>query len=168
MKITTDEFTLRPWQVSDTDDLVAGANNISVWRNLRDSFPYPYTPEDAKSFLESIGKLPTVFAIEVGGHAAGSIGYFPQSGYERHCAELGYWLAEKCWGKGIMSAAVRALADYVFENTELTRLFATPYGHNTASMRVLEKAGFTKVGIMRNAEIKDGKTIDKHYYELVK
>ena len=106
--------------------------------------------------------------MKIVAEAVGSIGYFPQTGTERHCAEVGYWLAEEYWGRGIMNAAVRKLSEYIFANTQLTRLFATPYGHNTASMRVLEKAGYTKVGLMRKAEMKNGEPIDKCYFELVK
>ena len=139
MKIVADKFVLRPW-----------------------------CEEDAKRFIGSVGSLPSVFAIEIDGEAVGSIGYFPQTGTERHCAEVGYWLAEEYWGRGIMNDAVRVLSEYVFKNTEILRLFATPYGHNAASMRVLEKAGYTKVGLMRKAEMKNGIPVDKWYFELVK
>ena len=168
MKIVADKFVLRPWCEEDAESLAKRANNIEIWRNLRDGFPHPYTLEDAKRFIGSVGSLPSVFAIEIDGEAVGSIGYFPQTATERHCAEVGYWLAEEYWGRGIMNAAVRVLSEYIFKNTEILRLFATPYGHNAASMRVLEKAGYTKVGLMRKAEMKNGIPVDKWYFELVK
>lgn len=166
--IVSEKFTLRGWQADDAGTLAAAANNYKIWLNLRDGFPHPYTLDDAKAFIRSLGQLPNVFAIEVDGRTVGSIGYFPHTDVEQLNAEVGYWLAEEYWGRGIMSEVVRVLAGYIFDNTELIRLYATPFEYNTASMRVLEKAGFSKVGVMHSAAIKNNEIIDLHYFELVK
>ena len=166
--ISLGDITLRRWRPEDAQELAAAADNFKIWLNVRDGFPHPYSLDDAKAFIGSVGRLPGVFAIEIDGRAVGSIGYFPQSDVERLNAEIGYWLSEECWGRGIMSRAVKLLADHIFANTEIIRLFATPFAYNPASMKVLENAGFTKVGVLHNAAIKNNKIIDVHYYELIK
>lgn len=168
IEIKKDRFSLREWRMEDVDALTKGADNFKIWLNLRDVFPYPYTVEDAVGFIQSSGTSPTVFAIDVEGQAVGSIGYFPGRDVERNGAEVGYWLAETFWGNGIMTEAVQVLSDYIFESTEIVRLFATLYQYNPASMRVLEKAGFTLKGSFTKAAYKNGRFTDMLYYEKVK
>ena len=137
-------FILRPWQMTDIDDLTAAANNFGIARFMTNQFPHPYTKDHAKAFIEMTMKStpPHILAIVVDGVASGGIGIHLQN--DIHCknAEMGYWLAEPCWGKGIVSAAVRQMLEYAFGNWDIDRVFARPFGSNIASQKVLEKAGF--------------------------
>ncbi len=110
----------------------------------------------------------TNFAIEVDGAAVGGIGWVPHGDVERFSAEFGYWLAEPCWGRGIMTAVVNDFVEWVFENTDIIRLYAGIFAFNAASGRVLEKAGFRRVGTLEKAAFKNGRFVDKVLYELVK
>ena len=138
------KFHLRPWTLKDMNDLVKYANNYKISDNLTDQFPFPYTIENGKNFLEmALSHNPTrIFAIDIQGIACGAIGIHPQSDIMRRNAELGYWLAEEHWGKGIMTRAISQMCEYGFENFNIHRIYARPYGTNIGSQKVLEKAGF--------------------------
>ncbi|NDW18502.1 N-acetyltransferase [Dysgonomonas sp. 216] len=169
-EIIRKDYTIRPWQMSDIESLARNANNINIWNNVRDYFPHPYDEEDAKSFIKmASGKNPIQdFSIEVNGKAVGGIGYIPGFDVERINAEIGYWLGEEYWNKGIMGNAIKDMVDYIFENTDIIRLFASVFDFNLASMQVLQKNGFRKLTIFKNAAIKNNKVIDLYYYELLK
>src|SRR6476620_4163981 len=119
------DFLLRPWTMNDLGCLVKYANNEKIAANLMDRFPYPYTTETGKTFLEMITKIsvPHVMAIEINKEAAGGIGLHQQEDVYRKNAELGYWLAEPFWGKGIITKAVRQMVDYGFRHFDITRIF---------------------------------------------
>ena len=170
MEIKRDNYTIRPWRMSDAAGLAEYANNLHVWNNMRDGFPHPYSERDAVAFIAMCEKAvpPTNFAIVVNGRAVGGVGYFPQTDVERFSAETGYWLAEPYWGQGIVTAVMKDLVDYVWAHTTIVRLYAAIFGFNDASGRVLEKAGFRKVGILERAAFKNGRFIDKILYEIVK
>ncbi len=138
------EFHLRPWNPEDLDNLVHHANDPEVACFMTDGFPHPYTPEHGKAFIEYANrdKPVHIFAIEVNGKAAGGIGIHPQTDIMRKNAELGYWLGKAYWGQGIVSKAIPQMITFAFDNYDIERLFARPYGNNPASCRVLEKAGF--------------------------
>ena len=162
--------TLRSWRLSDAESLVKYANNRNIWLNLRDRFPHPYTPRDARAFFDSIlGKEPeTVFAIDVGGEAIGGVGFALQKDVDRVSAELGYWIAEPFWGRGIATEAVVAVTQYALaQHQELTRIFAVPFTRNVASCRVLEKAGYVFEGSLRRSAIKDGVIVDQCLYAFI-
>lgn len=161
---------LRPWSPEDAASLVKHANNPRVASNLRDGFPCPYTPSDARSWLEMVGRNSedVILAIEVDGEAAGGIGLHGMKDVYRYNCEIGYWLSEAYWGSGIMSEAVGAMVDHAFTNTSWLRLFAAIFENNRASMRVLEKNGFKPEAIHRKAVIKEGKLLDEHLYALLK
>ncbi len=164
-------FALRDWSLSDCGSVARHANNIHVWNNVRDRFPYPYTINDAAVFISSIisKSRPAVDrAIDVDGEAVGGIGLVLQQDVERISAEIGYWLGESFWNKGIMTEAVKQMTKYAFVNFPLSKLYAPVYEYNLASMKVLEKAGFQKEGILKKAAIKNGKVVDLHYYGLIK
>ena len=163
------QYTLRTWQTDDIPSLAENANNINIWNNLRDYFPYPYTQKDAEEFITSVSQKSRTqdFAIEINNKTVGGIGFVPQRDVERLSAEIGYWLSEKHWHKGIMHNAVKDAVEYIFANTEIIRLFAAVFDFNKASMRVLEKVGFQKLTILSKAAIKNGRLIDMHYYELL-
>lgn len=161
---------LRPWQLGDEESLALHANNRKVWRNLRDGFPHPYTIEDARDYLRHCLENPTAprFALEVDGNAVGGIGLHPQQDVARFSAELGYWIGEAYWGRGIMTEAVKATTAYGLEKLGFIRIFAVVFEWNEPSMRVLEKAGYTLEGRHRKAVAKDGQTIDELLYAAVR
>lgn len=159
---------LRPWKEGDEPSLVRHANNYEVWRRLRDRFPHPYTRADAEQWIALARQQDpqTHFAIEVRGEAAGGLGLEPGSDIERRSAEIGYWLGEAFWGRGITTAAVRTLTSYGFEALGLTRIFAVPFASSSASIRVLEKCGYMREGIMRRSAVKEGVVLDQVLYAL--
>lgn len=167
---TNERFQLRPWSMKDAPSLAQYANNINVWNNVRDVFPHPYTEEDAKAYITMVQhEEPALnFAIIVDGKAVGGVGFIPQKDVERFNAEIGYWIGEPFWGKGIITEVVRTITQHIFSTTDIFRIFACAYEYNTASMRVMEKAGFRKVGIMEKAAFKNGRFVNFHYYELLK
>jgi ribosomal-protein-alanine N-acetyltransferase len=142
---------------------VRHANNPNVSRYLRDSFPYPYTLADARawlSFCVDIDHEETHFAIECEREVVGGLGYTRFPGERQSTAEFGYWLGEAFWGRGIATAAVRGFLPWVWRETDLERLQSGVYGPNVASLRVLEKSGFTYEGTMRRDVCKNGRFLD--------
>jgi [ribosomal protein S5]-alanine N-acetyltransferase len=162
---------LRPWLASDEKSLVENANSRAVWLNLRDRFPHPYTAVDAREWFSIVANESPVqhLAIEVAGEAVGGIGIELGSDVERCAAEIGYWLGERHWGRGIMSAALAGMTNYVWEQfPAIERIFAVPYVRNGASYRVLEKAGYVMEGRLRRSAIKDGEVLDQFMYARVR
>lgn len=170
MKIEREKYILRQLNINDADSIAKHANNINIWNNVRDYFPHPYVKQNAIDFITFVNQKESIedFSIVVDGNAVGMVGIVPQTDVERVSAEIGYWLGEDYWNKGLMTNVVLDVVDYVFNNTPIIRLFAPVFEHNIASMRVLEKAGFQKIAVLRNAAIKNNKIIDMHYHELVK
>jgi RimJ/RimL family protein N-acetyltransferase len=160
---------LRPWKKSDRASLTRQANNPNVARTLRDRFPSPYSEADAKSWLAVVTeeRPPHHLAIAVEGEAVGGIGLQFQTDVHRRSAELGYWLGEPYWGRGIMTEAVRAFTEYAFETFGLCRIFAGVFETNPASGRVLEKAGYALEGRMRKSVLKGGTMLDQLLYARV-
>lgn len=160
---------VRSWRDSDRDSLVRHANNRRVWRNLKDRFPHPYTPEDATDWLALSRAKPEVtgWAIEVEGQAAGGVGLVPLADVHAKGAHIGYWLGEPHWGRGIMTAVVGAVTRLALGERGFVRLEAPVFAWNPASMRVLEKCGYTREGIMRKSVFKDGELIDCVLYARV-
>ena len=170
--LTTREAPLaviRPWQDGDRASLVRYANNRKVWRNLKDRFPHPYTDRDAESWLELARTDPgrTGFAIEVEGICAGGVGLVPLADVHARCAHIGYWLGEPFWGRGIMTGVVRAVTDHALSQRGFLRLEAPVFAWNPASMRVLEKCGYVREGVLRKSVFKDGEVIDSVLYAKV-
>ncbi|MBI4954729.1 MAG: GNAT family N-acetyltransferase [Myxococcales bacterium] len=164
------QATLRPWRASDAAALVPHANSRAVWRNVRDRFPYPYTPADAEAWVAfASSQTPTqTFAVDVGGEAVGGIGIGIGDDVHRRSAEIGYWLGERFWGRGIATEAVVAVSAWAFANFDLCRLYALVFEWNQASCRVLEKAGYAREGLLRRSVHKDGQTIDAFLSALVR
>jgi [ribosomal protein S5]-alanine N-acetyltransferase len=163
MHLTLSQCTIRPWAESDAAALQRHANNRKVSLHLRDRFPYPYEIEQARAFLNWVAKheSPTVWAIDVGGEAIGGIGIEMNTDVERVSAEIGYWIGESFWGRGIATAALVAVTADAFKRFEITRLYALPFADHAASVRVLEKAGYVREGHLRQSAIKDGKIRDQ-------
>jgi RimJ/RimL family protein N-acetyltransferase len=160
---------VRPWQASDAQSLAAHANNRKVWRNLRDAFPHPYSLEDAHAFIRmALARTPeSFFAIALDGQAVGGIGFTLHGDVERVSAEIGYWLGEAFWGRGIATEALREVTRHAIQAHGLTRVFAVPFEWNPASCRVLEKAGYVAEGRLRRSAIKDGRVVDQILYAYV-
>jgi len=160
---------VRSWTPGDVDSLVRHANNRNVSLNLRDRFPHPYTREVAQAFIRSVRERTpeTGFAIAVGGEAVGGIGFVLQEDIERVSAEIGYWVGEPLWGKGIATEALAAMTAYAIEHHGLTRVYARVADWNAASMRVLEKCGYVHEARLRRSAIKDGTIIDQIQYAFV-
>lgn len=164
--------TLRGWRLEDKTALAENLNNPNVLKNLRDGLPYPYTPEDAGAYIQSMLSANRdktfAFAIAVDDRVIGSIGVFRRENIHSRTAEMGYYIGEAHWGKGFMTDAVRQACRYVFERTDIIRIFAEPFARNAASCRVLEKAGFQLEGILRRNAVKDGEVLDMKLYARLK
>ncbi|GAB2519252.1 GNAT family N-acetyltransferase [Spirosoma aerophilum] len=160
---------VRSWQRGDAENLPLYANDKDIWLNLRDRFPYPYTKEDAHQFVKFVmdARPETGFAIVVDGEAVGAIGFLLHDDIERCSAEIGYWLGRQYWGRGIITAALKAVTRYAFSEFDLTRLYAVPFLRNPASMKVLENAGYQCEGIMKRSAVKDGQVLDQALYAYV-
>lgn len=170
MRLDCGLCVVRDWSSIDNGCLVRAANNRSVWRNLTHRFPHPYTEADVDSWFALLAKtaIPTHWAIEVGGEAGGGIGFEFGEGTHAKSGHFGYWLGQPYWGRGIMTTAVRATADYIFAQFDVVRLEAPVFEWNPASMRVLEKCGFTREGVLRRSVVKDGQLIDAVLYAHVR
>jgi ribosomal-protein-alanine N-acetyltransferase len=166
------EFTLREWKTEDIRNVAEGANNKKIADNLRNAFPHPYTYEDAEWYVNDCIKKGNEHqytrAIIIDGKAVGSIGVFIGTDVYEKIGELGYWLAEEYWHNGIMPLAVRQICHEVFDKYDIVRIYAEPFEHNTGSRRVLEKAGFTYEGTMRNGVYKNGRIFGYCMYSLLK
>lgn len=163
-------IVLRQWQEGDEYDLVKYANNESVSKYLMDSFPFPYTHADAKQWIcfAKQGIDACNLAIVLEGEVIGGIGVKKQIDVYRKSAELGFWLGEKHWNKGIMTIAVRQMIEIAFEKLNIIRLFANVFSDNKASASVLEKAGFELEGTLKSAIYKNGKTMDQLVYTIIR
>jgi len=169
MNLTGERVTLRAWKTSDAPSLARHANNPNVARQLRDRFPHPYTIADARQFIQSVaGAKPTMlFAMVVDGEAVGGIGFFPGADVERFSAEIGYWLAEPYWGRGITVEAIQLISKYAFDVCNLLRLYALPFADNAQSIRALEKAGYSREATMRASSVKYGQIRDQALFARV-
>jgi RimJ/RimL family protein N-acetyltransferase len=161
-------YKLRPWSINDLESLVHHANNPKIARFMTDGFPHPYSSENGKAFIEFATKAEPVhiFAIDVSGKAVGGIGIHPQSDIMKKNAELGYWLGEEYWGKGIITSAIKEMVTFAFNAYDITRLYARPFGTNTASQHVLEKAGFKLEARIEKNIFKNGEFLDECIYAV--
>jgi [ribosomal protein S5]-alanine N-acetyltransferase len=162
-------ISLRPLQPADAVPLAEHANNRKIWDNLRNYFPHPYTLADAESFIarQSNTPDPLTLGIIAGNECIGVIGADRLPDVYCRSADFGYWLAEAYWGKGIVTLAAIAMTSYVFTHSDIVRLQSSVFAHNLASMRVLEKAGFTLECIARKACFKNGILKDEFRYALL-
>jgi RimJ/RimL family protein N-acetyltransferase len=166
MRLDLGEYCVRGFTAGDLDAIVKHGDNPRVARTLRDRFPHPYTRADAATFLASVWRQQpeSDFAIATRAEAIGGIGAHRLSDVHRLSAEIGYWLGEAYWGRGIATLAVRALSDWLFATTDVERLFASVFEINPASARVLEKAGYRYEGRLRRNVVKDGRMLDQLLY----
>jgi len=170
MLLDLGDIHLRSWQKDDLKALLRHANNPKIAANLRDQFPHPYTRRDGIDYLEyaQVQEQVTSFAIEYEGEAVGGVGFLIGRDIARTSAEMGYWLSEELWGRGIATRAASAMSEWAFESYGLTRVFAMAFAHNAASIRVLEKAGFEREGLLRRSAIKNGVVLDQILFAKVR
>ena len=167
------KLTLRPFLPSDVESLARHANNRRIWQNLRDGFPHPYTKGDAERWVAHAASMTEpqgVFAIVIDELVAGGIGVhrLDKDPVYRDTAELGYWLAEPYWGRGLMTEAVRAVTRSAFDELSLFRIEAGVFGWNVSSVRVLEKTGYSFEGRLRKQVFKDGQRVDVLLYSRLR
>jgi [ribosomal protein S5]-alanine N-acetyltransferase len=170
MLLELGDLKVRSWRKNDLQALLHHANNAKIAANLRDQFPHPYTRRDAIDFLDFARSQEPVcaFAIEFGGEAVGGVGFLVGRDIARMSAEMGYWLSEDFWGRGMATRAVSAMSEWAFDNYKLTRVFAMAFAHNAASIRVLEKSGFVREGCMQRSAIKNGVILDQILFAKVR
>jgi RimJ/RimL family protein N-acetyltransferase len=170
LPLTVDGCEVRSWQTEDAADLARQANNRKIWLNLRDSFPHPYTPENAQQFLAGmVAQSPELaYCIAADDRAIGGIGLKPACDVERFSAEIGYWLGEEFWGRGIATAAVCAVTRHAFDSLGLNRVFALPYARNEPSCCLLRKAGYVCEGRLRASAFKNGQFEDQFMFAAVR
>lgn len=165
------ECKIREWNLSDAEDLAQIINNKNILNNLRDGLPYPYTVKDAEEYITAMlssDKTKTfAFVITVDDRVVGSIGVFRCENIHFRTAEMGYYIGEPHWGKGLGTSAVKQVCSYIFQHTDIIRIFAEPFAYNTASCRVLEKAGFQLEGVLRNNAVKNGQILDMKMYSKI-
>ena len=157
---------LREWKRSDAEKLAKMANNKKVWDNVRDRLPYPYTKKDAQEWLELAKKerTATTFCIEADGQLAGSIGVILKDDVYRKTAEIGYFVGEEYWGKGIATEALKQMLDYIQKQFDVVRIYAEVFEYNKASMKVLEKNGFYLESIRKKGAFKNNVVIDDYVW----
>ncbi len=165
-ELNKDKVSLRTLNDEDIPTFAHLANNKKIFDNVRDRFPHPCTEKDAAAFinLKKNEDPITVFAIEFNGDLCGAIGLECKEDIYRNTAEIGYWLGEPFWRKGIMTSAIKIMVEYGFNSLKLKRIEAGVFEYNPASMRALEKNGFMKEGISQKAITKNGKIWDEHRY----
>ena len=160
------KINIRNWQISDAQALAAVANNRNVWNSIRNEFPSPYTVMDALAWIKHANEEKPVanFAIEIGHVVAGNISCIWHKDVYAKTVELGYFIGENYWGKGIASAAVALMLEAIKKNKEIVRIEAKIFGGNGASARVLEKNNFVLEGIRKNAIFKNGVIADEQVW----
>ena len=167
--IVHQDFILRSFKIKDKKSLAKHANNKKIADNLRDRFPNPYREEDAEWFINFVlsDNDPVInFGIEINSEAAGVISLMPDDDVYRLNAEIGYWLGEEHWSKGIMTEAIKATVKYAFEKLAIKRIYANPFATTSASAKALEKAGFIKEATIQKGVIKNNKILDYHIYSI--
>lgn len=164
------DVVLRELEEADIPRIAEYGNNEKVSINLRDAFPYPYTIEDAKRFFKMANERDpkTILAIEYKGDYAGNISLTKGNDVYRKSAEIGYFIGEPFWNKGIMTKAVKLIVKFGFEKLDIVRIHTGVYDYNTASQKVLEKCGFEKEGVFKKSVFKRGKFCNEVRYAILK
>jgi RimJ/RimL family protein N-acetyltransferase len=170
MLLDLGDLRVRDWRRDDLDALLRYASNPKIAANLRDQFPSPYTRRDGIDYLNYVRAMDakTSFAIEYAGEAVGGIGFKLGTDIARLSVEMGYWLGEPFWGRGLATRAVSAASECAFDRYDVVRVFATVFCHNVASIRVLEKSGFQREGVLRRSAIKNGVILDQFMYAKIR
>ena len=167
MQLIGSGFTLRPFREGDEASLVRHGNDRAVWINMTNFFPHPYTPEAAASWVVRANSEPENgrdLAIDVDGEAIGALGFRRQADLGTRTAEIGYWLGQAFWGRGIATAAMKLATPVAFAQYNFVRLQAGVLSWNPASARVLSKAGYEHEATLRRAIYKDSQVCDRLVY----
>ncbi len=161
-----EKIKIRPLKLSDKTELAKLANNKNIWDNLRDYIPFPYKESDAEFFIDLTNKEEPkqTFGIQYNGKLSGIIGLVIQNDVYKKSAEIGYWIGEPFWGNGIATKAVELITEYGFDKLNLNRIYTGVFEYNVASMKVLEKNGYEKEGVFKNAILKNDKVSDEHRF----
>jgi len=161
MLLVSGDVSLRQIRNEDARRMALLSNNEKIGRNLRDGFPFPYTLKDARNFIKKFRHHPTFFAIEYKGEYAGNISLVPQDNVYRHTAEIGYFIGEPYWNKGIMTIAVNLITDFGFKVCNFARIHTGVYSYNPASQKVLLKCGYTQEAVFKKNIFKNGRLHDE-------
>lgn len=171
MEIFFEEIILRPWSIQDAEQLALIADNKNIADNLRDGFPNPYSVKDAREWLNLIvpeNFPPRFFAICVCKQLVGSIGIVAKTDIYRKNFEIGYFLSEEFWGRGIMTKAIKAATSYAFKEFDVVRVYAEPFADNPGSRKALEKSGFILEAALKRNVIKNGIIKDSCIYSVLR
>jgi ribosomal-protein-alanine N-acetyltransferase len=171
MALSSESVDIRSWQSGDEDALTRLANNRKLWRNMTNRFPHPYGRADAIDWIRLANSQPSDaqhFAVVIGGAAVGGVGFERLRDLSTRTAEIGYWIGEPFWGRGIATAALAAATVLAFRDFDFVRLQAGVLAWNPASCRVLEKAGYSLEGRLRRQIYKDGVVCDLFMYSLLR
>lgn len=162
---------IRALRLEDAPHLAQALNNKNIHDKLRDGLPLPYTVTDAQAYIQAVLNAEPgavyAYAITVDDKAIGNIAVSRKENIHFRTAELGYYIAQPYWGKGLGTSAVQQVCSLIFETTDIVRIFAEPFSHNLASCRILEKSGFVLEGVLRKNAVKNGKVLDMNLYALV-
>jgi len=163
--VSNSMIKLRGFQDSDIRSITRYANNFHVSCYMASRMPYPYTEGDAQWWVKIGSKeLGLNFAIDLNSECIGVVGVQFGQGELQYSAEIGYWIAEEHWGKGIASEAVSKMTEHIFSDTKIVRLSAPVFSPNKASMRVLEKCGYALEAVHRQAVYKNEEFMDEHIF----
>ncbi len=166
--LQTERLILRPYTEADIPELLPliGTREVAA-TTLR--IAHPYTEQDAKAFLELTkdpDKIWLAITLKSDARQIGGIGL--RVDHQHKHAELGYWLGLPFWGQGYATEASREMLRYAFEDLDLHRVFATHFGHNPTSGRVLRKLGMKYEGCQREQLLKWGEFVDSEMYGLLR
>jgi RimJ/RimL family protein N-acetyltransferase len=171
MEIFFEGISLIPWAISDASELALIANNKKIADNVRDAFPFPYSLKNAQDWLDLIlveNDPPRFFAITIDKQVVGSIGIVSKTDIYRKNVEIGFFLSENFWGKGIATKAIKAATSYAFREFDIGRIYAESFSDNIGSRRALEKAGFTLEATLKRNIIKNGIIKDSCIYSVLR
>ena len=165
------KIELKQWSPDLKQDLINICNSVDR-SFLANRLPYPYTEESADWWLgmvsEHDGKDGIFRAVLADGKVVGNITVEQKTDVYCKDGEIGYLLLTEYWSKGIMTEAVRQICKVAFSELDIVRITGLVYAPNVASKRVLEKNGFVREGIQRNAVYKDGQLYDLLLYGKLK
>jgi [ribosomal protein S5]-alanine N-acetyltransferase len=171
MEIFSEGIVLRPWAISDALKLAIIANNKKIAENVRDGFPFPYSVKDAQEWLNIVlpeNNPPRFFAIISDRQLVGSIGIITKTNIYRKNIEIGFFISEDFWGKGIATKAIKAATSYAFRDFDIARVYAEVFSDNAGSRRALEKAGFSLEAILKKSIIKNNSIKDSCIYSVLR
>ena len=162
-------YGLRDWTAKDAAAFQKYANNLEIWRNMRDEFPYPCTQLDAEGWIaQALNRTDGLYlAIANDQEAVGAISLLIHNDIRRYSGVLSYWIGQPFWEQGLATAAIASISDYALTKLNLVRLYAKVFSTNLASIRALEKNGFEQEGYFRKGVYKEGQFLDQVLYAKV-